>query len=114
MREYVIARVFTPKPRSLGCGVSFCAMVSCFRIRLAVCQALERSRLKPLLLDSGIWQPEFPRAARDRGQSPVGAPQPTMHTLGGRGEHSQPLTTTGSWWSEHGSTSCRKYVGERE
>src|SRR3546814_12192776 len=80
MREYVIARVFTPKPRSLGCGVSFCVMVSCFRIRLAVCQALESSRLKPLLPDSGIWRPGFPGAARDRGQSTVGGSPPTMTT----------------------------------
>src|SRR3546814_14923930 len=80
MREYVIARVFTPKPRSLGCGVSFCVMVSCFRIRLAVCQALESSRLKPLLPDSGIWRPGFPGAARDRGQSTVGGSPPTMRS----------------------------------
>src|SRR3546814_3507893 len=62
-------------------------MVSCFRIRLAVCQALESSRLKPLLLDSGIWQPGFPRAARDRGQSTVGGSPPTMTTSAGRREN---------------------------
>src|SRR3546814_14879796 len=95
MREYVIARVFTPKPRSLGCGVSFCVMVSCFRIRLAVCQALESSRLKPLLPDSGLWRPGFPGAARDRGQSTVGGSPPTRTTSAGRRAHRPTLTPPG-------------------
>src|SRR3546814_3665597 len=75
-------------------------MVSCFRIRLAVCQALESSRLKPLLPDSGIWRPGFPGAARDRGQSTVGGSPPTMTTSAGRRANRPTLTRSEEHTSE--------------